>query len=52
MTKFTGGYGPEYDGNTILLHIDKNNYVIIGPDIYSFRAFDEIIKFASPLANS
>lgn len=44
-------YGPEYDGNSILLHIKDNIYVFIGESIYQFYS-DEIKKFVSPVGNS
>lgn len=59
-TKFTiesGAYGPEYDGNSILLQISQNQYIYIGPcgvwcGIIKFRSSEQIIKFESPVGNS
>lgn len=56
MTKFSGGYGKEFDGNTILLKISstqqKNKYIYIGPSIYSFYTQDLIKKYVSPVGNN
>jgi hypothetical protein len=50
MTQFSGGHGSEFDGNSILLKIDKNNYTFIGHTIDDFKVHnDEIIKFISPI---
>src|SRR5437762_8721202 len=46
-----GGYGEEYDGNSILLHIRKRNYVFIGESIYMFKSIHPIISFFSPVEN-
>lgn len=52
MTKFSGGHGKKFDGNTILLHINDNNYVYIGAQIYKFKSFGKIIKYESPVGNN
>ncbi len=54
MTEFSGGYGPEFKGNSILLQIskDKKEYVFIGQDIFSFQSLFEIVDFVSPVGNS
>lgn len=52
MTKFSGGHGKRFDGNTILLHIKDNNYVYVGEQIYSFKSLSEIVKYISPVGNS
>jgi len=52
MTEFSGGHGPAFDGNSILLKIDENEYVFIGDQIYSFKTTNEIIKFVSPVGNN
>jgi hypothetical protein len=48
-------YGnPKYNGNSILIHIDKDEYVYVGESIYKFNSIknDRIIKYYSPVGNS
>jgi hypothetical protein len=52
MTLFSGGYGSKFDGNSILLHMNDNNYIYIGEKIYSFTSNAEIVKYISPVGNS
>ena len=45
--------GKNYDGNTILIKIDKNNYIYIGNyDSYSFKTDDNIIKYYSSIGSN
>lgn len=46
-TNYSGGYGPYFDGNSILLKMDTYDYVFIGKSIFSFKTEYEIIKFVS-----
>lgn len=53
MTKYSGGHGKKFDGNTILLQKNKNTYVFIYMGIEEFKVFnDEIVKFVSPVGNN
>ena len=53
MTKFSGGYGKSFDGNSILLNLSKNKYVYIGESIYSFETKnDKILEYHSPVGNN
>ena len=52
MTKFSGGYGAHFDGNSILVYIKDNKYIYIGSEIFSFYSFAEIIDYKSPVGNS
>ena len=53
MTKFSGGHGKEFDGNSILLKIKKDRYVFIGNTIYEFSTNnDKILKYYSPVGNN
>jgi len=54
MTTFSGGYGPEFDGNTILLHIKAETYVLIGSTIEQITICtgDTITSYKSPVGNS
>jgi glutaredoxin-related protein len=53
MTKFSGGIGEEFDGNSILLYLGDNLYVCVGGmEIFSFRSLSKITEFVSPVGNS
>ena len=52
MTEFSGGYGPKFDGNSILLQIDSNKYVFVGHNIYEFKIDDTINEYYSPVGNN
>ena len=52
MTEFSLGYGPNFDGNSILVYLNDNKYVFIGSKIYSFKTTNPIVKFVSPVGNS
>ena len=52
MTEYSGGYGPEFDGNSILLKMEQEKYIFIGDQIYSFKTENNIVKFVSPVGNN
>jgi hypothetical protein len=53
MTEFSGGYGPNFDGNSILIKKDeKNEYLFIGNRIFTFTSLYPIIEFVSPVGNN
>ena len=52
MTKYSGGHGPKFTGNSILLKIGDKRYVSIGWTIYEFSTKDEITEYHSPVGNS
>jgi hypothetical protein len=52
MTIFSAGYGPMFDGNTILLEVSNQRYCLISSDIVEFSTKDTIKKFISPVGNS
>jgi len=56
MTSFSGGYGPRFDGNSILVKLvgppQSLNYIFIGSDIFSFQACSEILEYVSPVSNN
>jgi hypothetical protein len=52
MTEFSSGHGPKFEGNSILLKIDINEYVFIGSCIYSFTTEHEIVSFFSSVGNN
>jgi hypothetical protein len=52
MTKFSLGYGPKFDGNSILLDMDNNKYIFIGDKILNFTALSKITSFVSQVGNN
>jgi len=54
MTIVGGGFGPAFDGNTILYRLpaDKLLYVHIGRDLWQFEALAPIVSFVSPVGNN
>ena len=52
MTNLSKGYGPKFNGNSILLQIDSNKYVFVGHNIYEFKIDDTINEYYSPVGNS
>lgn len=52
MTEFSGGYGPDFDGNTILLDMGNGEYIYIGDQIWSFDTKYKIVKYISPVGNN
>lgn len=53
MTRFSAGYGPTFTGNTILLHINDYNYVVIHERIEEFTTNnDHILEYISPVGNN
>lgn len=52
MTDFSGGYGKDYDGNTILLLLNKNNYIYIKKSIRKFIINDQLENYYSFVGNN
>lgn len=52
MTLFSGGHGPTFQGNSILLQMDRLEYIFIGECIYSFKTEYELVSFVSPVGNN
>jgi len=52
MTEYSGGFGDNYDGNSILVKLQNNEYVFIGDEIYSFYSPNNIDSFVSPVGNN
>jgi hypothetical protein len=52
MTKFSGGHGPRFKGNSILLKTGNNTYTYIGESIFSFTTYSDVDKYISPVGNS
>ena len=54
MTKFSGGHGPEFDGNTLLLRLETDglDYDFVQSAVYKFTAKSPIVRFVSPVGNN
>ena len=52
MTRYSGGHGKKFDGNSILIKIKKNRYVFIGWEIYEFTSNEEIKEYYSPVGSN
>lgn len=53
MTEFSGGYGPKFLGNSILLTLPKNNNIYIGGELVSkFKTQTPITEYWSPVGNN
>lgn len=56
MTEYSGGYGPKFNGNSLLLQVGMGTgmceYVHIGSEIFSFSTKCEIKKYVSPVGNN
>ena len=52
FTTFGGGYGPNFDGNSILIHVHDNEYIFVGERIFSFQPAFPIVDFKSPVGNN
>lgn len=52
MTKFSGGIGSYFNGNSILLELDNDRFVYIGIQVYEFTTDDTITEYLSPVGNN
>lgn len=52
FTRFGGGHGPNYKGNSILLHLNGLNYIHISACIKSFTALAPIYKYQASVGNN
>ena len=54
MTKYSGGYGPRFDGNSMLFQLPDGSYVNIGGCIKAFKPLngDVIRHYVSPVGNN
>ena len=52
MTIFSGGHGPAFRGNSILVQTGLHEYTYIGTRIYTFQSRAEIIKYISEVGNN
>lgn len=52
MTEYSGAFGTDFDGNTILLKMNDTNYIYIGCNMFSFTSINPIISYHSPVGNN
>lgn len=52
MTKFSGGHGPKFDGNSLLLHERDLTYVWVGEHVQRFQTIAPIVSYISPVGNN
>lgn len=53
QTKFSGGYGAKFDGNTILLKLANSpKWVFVGDSIFEFKPLSEIVSYVSEVGNN
>ena len=52
MTKFSGGFGKKFDGNTNLIKLSDKRYVYVGETIFEFTSLNKIVDYQSPVGNS
>jgi hypothetical protein len=52
MTEYSGGYGNEFDGNTILVKMNNTTYIYIGCKMFSFTVNNPIVSYHSPVGNN
>jgi len=51
-TKYSGGHGKKFDGNSILVQLSNDKYLSIGWTIQEFKLDDEIVKYYSTVGNN
>jgi hypothetical protein len=52
MTKFSGGHGKGFDGNSVLLELNPKKYAFIGDTFYEFSSPEPIVKYISSVGNN
>ena len=55
MTEDSGGYGEQYDGNSVLIRIgnqEEFRYAFIGHELFEFTTREPIKKYVSSISNS
>lgn len=52
MTEFSGGYGPRFDGNSMLFELATGRYMFVGDCVRTFSTTSPITTFVSPVGNS
>lgn len=52
MTAFSGGHGPKFDGNSLLLELPSGDCVYVGESVDQFRPLAPIVKYVSEVGNN
>jgi len=52
MTRSSGGSGPEFDGNTIVVQTGNLEYIYIGEKVFKFKTLAPLTKYESPVGNN
>ena len=52
MTEFSGGWGEEFDGNSVLVHVKRLQYIYIGEHVSRIRTKHPIETYVSHVGNS
>jgi hypothetical protein len=52
MTKFSKGYGENFEGNTNLIKLSDKRYVYVGETIFEFTSLNKIADYQSPVGNN
>jgi hypothetical protein len=52
MTEFSGGYGDDFDGNSILLQLSETSYIYVGEKVIMFNTLSPIVSYVSPVGNN
>jgi hypothetical protein len=52
MTKFSGGAGKDFEGNSFLFELNNNTYQHVGRNIFTFDSYNKIVKYVSPIGNN
>jgi hypothetical protein len=53
-TRFSGGHGPDFKGNSILIQPDEavQKYIFIGHEVLEFTTYNPIHTFVAPVGNN
>lgn len=49
---FHGGYGPTFDGNSILFDLSDNTYMFVGDSVQLFQTKSPIVRYVSPVGQN
>ncbi len=52
LTLQSGGYGKDFDGNTVLIELLDGRAVFVGAIVYSFKPEGSILSYTSPVGGS
>jgi len=52
MTSYSGGHGPRFDGNSLLLELTSGDCVFVGEAVKQFRPQAPIVKYVSEVGNN